>query len=156
MAGKLYALPDDQQQAIEIFADSARYAEQEGKAIYQGNVYMTQGSLKLEADRVELEQQHSNLYATGQPARFEQQPAIDKPIVKGHANSVLYKQQEGHIELVGNAYLQQGESNIKSDRIVYNVNKQTLEASNSANGEGKPGRVHVIIPPASKDSEEQK
>lgn len=143
------ALPDDQDQIIEVFSDKVNYSEKTGKAIYLGEVVMTQGSIRLEADRIEVEQQSSSLLAIGEPARFEQQPDPNKPIIKASAKSILYKQLEGHIELTGAAHIRQGETDIKSDHIVYNVNEQTLEASNNA-GSSAPGRVHVVIPPVKK------
>lgn len=148
-----YSLPDDQDQMIEVFSDQANYSEKTGKAIYLGNVIMTQGSIKLEADRVEVEQQSSSLLAIGQPARFEQQPDPDKPIIKASAQSILYKQLEGHVELTGDAHIHQGETNIKSEHIIYNVNEQTLAASNGSEQSNKPNRVHVIIPPANKTTD---
>lgn len=148
-----HALADDQNQMIEVFSDQANYSEKTGKAIYTGNVIITQGSIKLEAERVEVEQQSSSLLATGQPAHFEQQPDPDKPIIKASAQSILYKQLEGHVELTGDAHVHQGETNIKSEHIIYNVNEQTLAASNNSNQNDKPSRVHVIIPPANKTTD---
>lgn len=145
-----HALADDHEQVIEVFSNQANYNEKTGRAVYTGQVIMTQGSIKLEAERVEVDQHSSSLLATGEPARFEQQPDPEQPVIKASAQTILYKQEQAYIELTGNAHIRQGESNIKSDHIIYNIEEQTLAASNSATDSEQPGRVHVVIPPAKK------
>jgi lipopolysaccharide export system protein LptA len=147
----VFALPDDQYQPIEIQADSAIRQEKEGLTTYQGNVFMSQGSLKVEADNITVSRtgndSATNLTATGKPAKFEQQPEADKEIVHASANLIYYQLEEGKIELTGEAKLNQGEAQITSDKIVYLAEEQIFKAEKSTDIlNTKPQRVQVIIP----------
>lgn len=156
-----FALPDDQYQPIEIHADSAIRHEKEGLTTYQGNVFMKQGSLQVEAESITVSnasnQGATNLVATGTPARFQQQPAPDQEIVFASASSINYDLDAGRIELAGEAKLTQGEARITSDNIVYLSDEQVFKAeksSDSGNGTREPQRVQVIIPAKKKQADE--
>ncbi len=154
------ALPDDQYQPIEIQADSAIHHEKTGLTTYNGHVVMKQGSLKVEADNVTvsnaLDKSSTHLIATGNPAKFQQQPEPDKPPIVAEANSIAYQVELSKIELAGNARLQQGESQIKSDRIVYMVDDQVFKAEASKDIENtSPQRVQIIIPAKKKPEESE-
>lgn len=47
----LWALPEDRSQSIRITADSAVRDERAGETRYEGSVELTQGSLRILADR---------------------------------------------------------------------------------------------------------
>jgi Uncharacterized protein conserved in bacteria len=75
LSGWTFALPEDRDQPIEINADSAVINEKENRARYEGAVVVTQGTLKLNGDVVDLSTNESgevdSFVATGGPARFE-------------------------------------------------------------------------------------
>src|SRR5690554_524911 len=73
-----YALPSDQQQPIEIFSNSAKHDNKTGQSSYLGDVIIHQGSIKLEADRVNIQRETAVVEATGLPAYFQQQPDADQ------------------------------------------------------------------------------
>ncbi|HBC49545.1 MAG TPA: lipopolysaccharide transport periplasmic protein LptA, partial [Gammaproteobacteria bacterium] len=54
IAPAVFALPEDRDQPIEITADSAVINEKQSQAEYTGAVVVTQGTLKLEGDVVNL------------------------------------------------------------------------------------------------------
>lgn len=141
------ALPDDQYQPIAIDADNAIYDDKQGHSAYNGNVVVSQGSLKLEADKLSVSRDSSFVEAIGSPARFQQQPDPEKPVIEAQANRIQYARENGKIELHGNARLQQGEARITSDHIVYNMADQAFSAGiNNTNGDTPAQRVQVIIP----------
>jgi lipopolysaccharide export system protein LptA len=159
----VFALPDDQYQPIEIHADSATRNEKQGITIYQGNVFMKQGSLEVRADNITVrnpDDASANLVATGKPAHFQQQPEPDKDVVHASATTILYLLDDGKIELTGNALLTQGDAKISSDRIVYLSNEQLFKAEkNTTLPDTQSQRVQVIIPsrkkpPATNDTAE--
>lgn len=143
-----YALPSDQQQPIEIFSNNAQHDNKSGQSSYMGDVIVTQGSIKVEADTVTIQRETAIVEATGAPARFQQQPEIDQPPINAHANTIYYARDKGLVELNGNASIEQGDTLITGQRIVYNVELQTLDASSpSADKSQPPQRVRVVIPP---------
>lgn len=143
------ALPDDQYQAIEILANHAMHDEKKGLSTYQGNVVVTQGSMKLEADEVRVSRDASLVEAVGNPARFQQQPDADKPVIEAEARDIHYATSTGKIELSGNVQLRQGDARVASERIVYSISEQVFSASSAkgSNTQNPSQRVQVIIPP---------
>lgn len=142
-----YALPSDQQQPIEIFSNSAKHDNKTGQSSYTGDVIISQGSIKVEADTVNMHRDTAVVEATGTPARFQQQPELDQALVKAHANTIYYARDKGLIELQGNASIKQDDTLITGDRIVYNIELQTLDASSLGDEQQTPQRVRVVIPP---------
>jgi lipopolysaccharide export system protein LptA len=148
LANSSYALNNDKDQVTEIFADSATHNNLTGQSVYSGNVVIQQGSILLEAQEVALNRELASINAKGSPAHFQQTIEQDKSPVKASANNIVYMQKNGQIELLGNANIHHGDARISGERIVYNVNSQTLDATNSsASPTEKPSRVHVILPP---------
>ncbi|MEE3189810.1 MAG: LptA/OstA family protein, partial [Pseudomonadota bacterium] len=52
IASYTVALPDDWQKEMTILSDSAEIDRRAGTVVYEGNVILTQGTLKIEADRL--------------------------------------------------------------------------------------------------------
>lgn len=150
-AHSLVALPDDQEQIIEIFSNQAQHDNKIGLSSYIGEVIMQQGSIKIEADTLRVNRDSESLIASGKPAHFAQRPNPDEPFVHARANTIHYFRNTGIIELTGNASVEQADTKITGERIIYDANKQTLDAS-SANTQqsDKPQRIHVVIPPQNK------
>ena len=69
------SLPGDRDEPIEITADNAVINEKESRAEYSGTVVVSQGSMKLEGDVVNLKTDDVGeveiFVSKGQPARFE-------------------------------------------------------------------------------------
>lgn len=95
---------------------------------FTGNVVMTQGTIKINADKVVVtrpggEQGKEIIDGYGNPATFYQMQDNGKP-VKGHASHMHYELAKDLVILTGNAYLEQLDSNITGDQITYLVKEQ--------------------------------
>lgn len=126
--------------------------EKKGLTSYIGNVRIQQGSLELLADNVtvySLADGSTEVQATGQPARFSQQPSPEQAMINARAEAIHYDIGSGRIELTGDARLQQGEASVSSAHIVYMIDEQVFRAGadqkDSAEGATRE-RVQVIIP----------
>lgn len=143
MPALVYALPEDRNQPIEIEADRAERNERDGSTIYVGNVVLTQGSLLLKAERLEIynrDNQVERIVGTGEPAYIEQQNEPGQPPVKARGNTIYYYVMEEKIRLIENASLEQDGSTVHSEQIDYSIREELA----TADGEG---RVKVVIPP---------
>ena len=83
------ALDSDREQPIQIEADEAVRDERVGETRYEGNVVLTQGSLRITADRIAIRHDAKGadaILATGQPARLVQQPAPEQAPEIGRAS----------------------------------------------------------------------
>lgn len=147
-----YALPSDREQPIHIASDSAERNEKKGVTVYQGDVEMTQGSLKILADKVvihSIDNQISVIVATGKPAHFHQKPAVDKQAVKASGNTIEYKLDDEMLHLSRNAKLIQDDgTTMTGDRINYDMKSSVVKADGKTNNT-RQQRIHMVIPPKS-------
>lgn len=81
--------------------------------------------------------------AWGKPATFYQMQDNGKP-VQGHAAKLHYDLAKDAVELTGNAYIEQLDSNIKGDRITYLVKQQKMQAYS----QGEKQRVTTTLVPS--------
>ncbi len=141
------ALPDDQQQPIKIAADTATRDERAGITIYEGNVQLTQGSLKIVADMLTVTQNGSTaniIVATGNPATLTQQPEADQPAVNASADRIEYTANENRVHLSRSARIEQDGAIVMGQTIDYLIDERRIRAGSATQQGGE--RVEVIIP----------
>lgn len=142
-----HALPEDANQPIRLSADKATYSQSTGTTRYLGNVVITQGSLKITAQALNVELSDNRsirlAVATGTPATFEQIISHDKGLAKGQANKIDYNATTGIVTLTGNAKLSQGGASFSGNTIRYSLKMGDIEAS-----AGKGQRVELVFPPS--------
>lgn len=107
-------------------------------AVHEGNVKITQGTLEITADRLKvsaaLGKDKEVFEATGNPASYTQQLA-DGTMVVAKANSIRYEKANKIISLKGNAELYQNAFSIKTDSIIYDIEKEQWQAQKNTNSE---------------------
>ncbi len=142
------ALPDDQNQPINIEADGVEIDDGRQLSIYSGQVELRQGSMHLWADRITVHHKasrHPNrIIAEGEPARFRQLTDEKGTEVKAKAMRMEYDSTSEQILLIDQAKLTQGKDSFASDRILYDRNKAVVKAGASAKGKK---RVRISITP---------
>ena len=142
------ALPTDRDQPIYISADHARIDETKGTTDYTGNVEMTQGSMVINAARVDLYREKnevSRVVATGSLAKFSQQPSADQPVTDAYGETLEYKISEQTVTITGKARVEQNQDTFSGERIVYQMDKAVV---NAYSGKGTKGqRVQMVIQP---------
>ena len=148
-----HGLASDRQQPIRIEADTATLKEKEGVSVYHGNVYLHQGTLKLHGDTLTVRTDGDHIeraILTGSPATFVQRP--DNQDVDQHAEAqrMEYQAAEGLLILTGAARVWQTDGKeFRSQKIVYDITKNTVNAGDSAGGD----RVHITIQPNARESQ---
>ncbi|MGA9852199.1 MAG: lipopolysaccharide transport periplasmic protein LptA [Gammaproteobacteria bacterium] len=148
-AASAWALKTDKNQPINIQADHGDFqgssSSNNGTGIYTGNVLITQGSIRITADKAVLHMLNGEIQTadlTGTPATFQQQPDTGE-LAHGIANEIIYDQSKNEVDLLGKAQLHQGERLLTADIIHYNTATEHVIAIGGKNG----GRVHITIPP---------
>ncbi|WP_304162449.1 lipopolysaccharide ABC transporter substrate-binding protein LptA [Lonsdalea britannica] len=141
------ALTGDTDQPIHIDSDQQSLDMQGNVVTFTGNVIVTQGSIKVQADKVVVtrpqgQQGREVIEGFGNPATFYQMQDNGKP-VKGHSQKMRYELDKDNVILTGNAYLEQLDSNVKGDRITYLVKQQQMEAFSD-----KGKRVTTVLVPS--------
>ncbi|WKE66050.1 lipopolysaccharide transport periplasmic protein LptA [Gallaecimonas kandeliae] len=99
------------------------------RVIYEDKVQINQGSLKIQASRVEIDASGNEriFIATGKPVRF-QQKLNDGTWVKAEAFEIRYYDTKRLVVMKGNAQIEQQGSLAKGDTIEYDLNAQRLVA----------------------------
>ena len=141
------ALTGDTNQPIHIESDQQSLDMQGNIVTFTGNVVVTQGTIKINADKVVVTRPADQkgkevIDGYGNPATFYQMQDNGKP-VKGHASKMHYELQNDFVVLTGNAYLEQLDSNIKGDKITYLVKEQKMQAFSD-----KGKRVTTVLVPS--------
>ncbi|AFJ45505.1 lipopolysaccharide ABC transporter substrate-binding protein LptA [Shimwellia blattae] len=140
------AVTGDTDQPIHIESDQQSLDMQGNVVTFTGNVVVTQGTIKINADKVVVTRPEGQsgkevIDGYGNPATFYQMQDNGKP-VKGHAAKMHYELASDFVVLTGNAYLEQLDSNIKGDKITYLVKQQKMQAFSS-----KGKRVTTVLVP---------
>ncbi|WP_410487473.1 lipopolysaccharide transport periplasmic protein LptA [Acinetobacter sp. SAAs470] len=157
MSNAVFALPSDRQQPINLVADKLTFNEKTGVNTYSGNVIITQGTMRLQANSIvanfNAKKEIQTITAKGSPAYFQQKTDPAKGLAKGSAQQIVYNADTGIITLTGNASLEQDGSSIKGGVLRYSMNKGDIEALGTPNKTGSSsGRVQMVIPPSASKS----
>ena len=143
------ALPEDRHQAIEIQSREAVREEAKGLTVYSGDVTITQGSIRIDADRVTVHSEGSDItriVCIGRPARYRQQPEPDSGLVIASGNTIQYDLGTDVILLTGNASLEQDEATLSGERIEYDLKQEVIRATGG--DESGTERIRMVIPPS--------
>jgi lipopolysaccharide transport protein LptA len=119
--------------------------------VFRGNVKITMDQGQLTADDAQInfgKKLLSKAVANGKPAQFEQRIEKTGKIAKGHADTIDYDAAKGVVRLITNAWLSDGQNEVRGESLKYNVLAQSIVADAAEQGSQ---RVHIIItPPPSK------
>ncbi len=151
--GLLVALPAlaeraDREKPINVEADSVKVDDMKRVAVYEGHVVMTQGTLMINANRVDIQQDAKGVvtgFATGKPVYFRQKMDASNELAEGWADNVEYDGQAGTIKLMGQARLKRGIDELRGEQITYDSNTEFFQAKGSTNGGN--GRVRAVLRP---------
>lgn len=136
-AGAQGAGADDLTQPLRTDADRQEFNFNTKQVILTGNVKITQGSILILADRLEMIRTADGsailrLLAHGQPAHFQQVMEDGTPM-KAEGNLVDYRRSEQLLLIEGNGELSQASNLIRGHRIHYDLAKEQLQAESNPN-----------------------
>lgn len=144
------ALPDDNQQPINIQSDRATQKSVDGSEIieYFGHVVMTQGSLQINGDHIVIhskDRKITKIKAQGNPARFQQQSDPQKAPIKARAETIDYQLRDETLTLETDAHINQEGTTVSGNLIEYNVASERVKAEE---------RVNMVFIPESEDPQQ--
>jgi len=143
-----FAFDLDSDKPIRIESKSARLDDKAGTATYTGNVRVTQGEARLEAERIVLtrkEGELDSLEATGEPATYEQPETPDAPALYAEGNRIHYAAGEGLIVFERKAIIRQAGDRFRGNRISYDLEERVVTASSADDDDDD--RVQMTIQP---------
>jgi lipopolysaccharide transport protein LptA len=142
------------QGAMSVSSDQARGTGldfEDSHWVFQGNVKIVMDQGELTSDQADVsfvKKLLATALVTGKPASFLQSNAVNGKPVRGHADSIDYNVNKGIVRLSSNAWLSDGQNEIRGESLKYNVaEKKMLAEAADQNSQ----RVHITItpPPAS-------
>ena len=139
-------LPEDRDQPIQLEADTAHWDQNTGISTYEGNVVITQGSMRLFADTAVIylnEGEFQRMEADGNPVRFRYKPAVNKEEIFGKGQHATYDVTDALITVSDNAHFTQGGDEFTGDHVEYDLEKDLVKARGASGG----GRVQFTIQP---------
>jgi lipopolysaccharide transport protein LptA len=134
------AISADQAQATGLDFEDSRW-------VFRGNVKITMDQGLLTSDEAEVnfvKKLLAKAVVNGKPASFEQKIAKTGKLAQGHADTIDYDVAKGVVHLSKNAWLSDGQNEIRGESLKYNVVAQNIVAESSEQGSQ---RVHIIITP---------
>lgn len=147
------ALPSDKNETIRGSADNLTVDQKNGVATYTGSVKIQQGSLVISADSIVIhtspDSSVEKMIATGNPARFQQQPEKDQGVVTAAAKQITYTPNNEHLLLVEDASVEQNGAVMSGPHIDYDLVKEVMKAAGSNGTSGNGQRIEIVIPPKS-------
>jgi len=142
-----WGLSSDRDQPMYIEADQARLDDRKGVSIYEGNVHLRQGTLRLYGDSMTVTntgEQVEKVFLQGNPATYSQRPDGKDIDLNAEAGKMEYFKNEDRMILLENARVWQEDGNeFRSERIVYDIKNNVVKAG----GKGKETRVHITLQP---------
>ena len=147
----LSALESDQEQPIRIQADAAIVDETSGSSVYKGNVIITQGTLEVTANEVEIFTADSEVIqiiaktekGSEVLAHYQQQINKAMDMVVADAKKITYLVQEERLHLSGDARLQQVQDVFTGQLLYYDLGRGIVNLNSS----GGSDRVNMTIIP---------
>jgi lipopolysaccharide transport protein LptA len=115
--------------------------------VFRGNVKITMDQGLLTSDEAEIifaKKLLSKALVNGKPAAFEQRIAKTGKLARGRADTIEYDVAKGVVRLSKNAWLSDGQNEIRGESLKYNVLAKNIVAEGSEQGSQ---RVHIIITP---------
>ena len=144
-----FALPSDANQPIKLNANTAEFNQKSGIITYAGSVKLVQGTLNIKADRVVIalsgDGSIQKVTASGSPVTVSQQLKAGEGLSTGRANQLVYRADQGVVELIGNAKLTQQGASITGETISYGLDQGDFKAAKGKSSE----QVELILPPSS-------
>ena len=145
---RVFALPDDSQQALHIASDSLLVDYKTGVHTYEGNVKIDQGSTHLTADRLvtSSNKQHKLeegiAYGLTKLAEYTTLPKAGDVLFQAKAKTIKFYPIKSMVYLEGDVVVTQGDNSFQGPIIIYNIKDQVVTAPAS-----QVGRATIVIEP---------
>ena len=145
------ALPEDRRQPIQLEASRGQIDQKTGVSVYEGNVVISQGSMRLNAETATIHIKDGGfqrMEATGNPVNLRYQPTADKPEIIGTSQRVEYDVVGAKVIMTGKARLTQGQDVFTGERMEYDLKGDVVRAR----GAGDNGRIQFTIQPRTQET----
>jgi len=148
----------DREKPVNLEADRVTIDDAKQIAIFEGNVVLTQGTLQIRGNRMEVRQDKEGFKqgtTWGDLAYFRQKREGYDEYIEGWAERIEYDGRTEIMQMFNRSQLKRGQDEVRGSYISYNAQTEFFQVTGgpkSAARDGeKGGRVRAIIQPKSKD-----
>ena len=140
LSSLVIAMPGDTDKPIEIEAESVLVDESTGFNQFMGDAVVTQGSLVLSAELIEVQtsdEEVESMVAKGsqqKPAKYIQSQPNQARFIKATAIEITYDVEKGLVFLIGDANLVQGFDSFSGETLEYDINNDKVLVEGSEDG----------------------
>lgn len=150
LASPAYAEKADRDKPVNLEANTVTLDDIKKISVYQGNVILSQGTLMLRADYVQVTQNADGIdriSAAGRPAAFRQKVEGREEFIEGFSDRIEYDSVNSQLQLIGQARLRRGGDELRGAQISYNANTEFYSVVGQPNAQTPSGRVRAVIRP---------
>ncbi len=147
----------DRDKPVNIEADRVSVDDAKQVATFEGNVVLTQGTLRITGNKMIILQDAGGFKhgtAFGDLATFRQKREGYDEYIEGYAERIEYDEKEDKLQMFERAYLKKSNDDVRGNYISYDVASEFFRVigggKNTANNSNPDGRVHAIIQPKNK------
>lgn len=155
--GSARAEKADRQKPIHIEADRVTVDEAKQVAVFEGNVVLTQGTMMIRGDRMQVRQDDEGFrhgIAWGNLAYFRQKRDGYDEYIEGWAERIEYDGRADKVQMFNRASMKRGQDEVHGSYISYDAASeffQVIGGGTKAAGTGNDGRVRAILQPKPKE-----
>ena len=155
MATGAHAEKGDREKEIQVLADRLSADDAKKEAIYEGNVVVTQGTMRITSSKIvvrEDAQGYRTYIATGAPVTFRQKRDKVDDWIDGSAQRAEFDDRNDLLRLYTGALLKSSQGELAGDFISYDRAKEFFEVTGAAPGTpaAAGSRVKATIIPQKK------
>lgn len=154
----VHAEKADREKPIHIESDRVTVDEAKQVALFEGNVLLTQGTLMIRGDRMQVRQDDEGFrYGTtwGNLAYFRQKRDGYEEYIEGWGERIEYDGRADKVQMFNRAMMKRGQDEVRGSYISYDAVSeffQVIGGGTKAASAGNPqGRVRAILQPKPKD-----
>lgn len=156
LAGPAGAERADREKIIALVADHVTADDANRTSVWEGNVVITQGTMRLTANKVTVKEdaeRHKFYVAYGDPVTFRQKRDNVDEYVEGYALRAEFDDLNDVVKLYDKARVKSDQNEINGNYIQYDMNKEVAQVQGAPPGTTPPpnSRVKATFVPAKKE-----
>jgi len=157
-AGPALAEKADREKPINLEADRVTVDDIKQISTFEGNVVLTQGTLIIRGDRMEVRQDNQGFkegITWGKLAYFRQKRDGYDEYIEGWAERIEYDSRADKMQMFNRASMKKGGDEVRGNYISYDARTEFFQVigggAKAAAAEKSDGRVRAVIQPKPKD-----
>ncbi len=154
LSGPVLAEKADRNKPIHLEADRVTVDDAKQLATFTGNVVLTQGTMVLRGDRMEVRRDKSGFRqgtTWGNLAYFRQKRDNSEELTEGWAERIEYDSRTDKVQMFNRAMLKRGLDQVQGSYISYDATTELFQVTGgdakSAGGKPADSRVRAIFQP---------